>query len=84
MGNGMRGMHGTRGMFTMIPGNLLEDSGECSHFSIPGNVQENSGECYQCSGECLERFRRMFRKIAGNAFNFKINQNHILLRKSTC
>ena len=30
MGNGMRGMQGTRGMFTRIPGNLLEDSGESS------------------------------------------------------
>ena len=44
-GNGMRGMWGTRGMFTKIPGNLLEDSGECHHFNIPGNVQEHSGEC---------------------------------------
>ena len=40
-GNGMRGMRGTRGMFTMIPGNLLEGSGECSYFKIPGNVQED-------------------------------------------
>ena len=45
-GNGMRGMQGTRGMFTRIPGNLLEDSGECCHFSIPGNIREDSGECY--------------------------------------
>ena len=45
-GNGMREMQGTQGMFTMIPRNLLEDSGECSHFSIPGNVPEDSGECY--------------------------------------
>ena len=43
MGNGMQG---TRGMFTRISGNLLEDSGECSHFSIPGNIREDSGECY--------------------------------------
>ena len=57
-GNGVRGMQGTRGMFTRIPGNLLEDSGECSHFSIPGNVPEDSGECYQ-------RFRGMFEKIPG-------------------
>ena len=28
MGNGMRGMQGTRGMFNRIPGILLEDSGE--------------------------------------------------------
>ena len=41
MGNGMRG---TRGMFTRIPGNLLQDSGECSHISIPGNAREDSGD----------------------------------------
>ena len=41
-GNGMRGM---QGMFTRIPGNLLEDSGECYYFNIPGNVPEDSGEC---------------------------------------
>ena len=37
-GNGMRGMRGTRGMFTRIPG-------KCSYFNIPENVPENSGEC---------------------------------------
>ena len=41
MGNGMRG---TWEMFTRIPGNLLEDSGECSHFSISGNAREDSGD----------------------------------------
>ena len=41
-GNGMRGM---QGMFPRIPGNLLEDSGECYYFNIPGNVPEDSGEC---------------------------------------
>ena len=56
MGNGMRG---TRGMFTGIPGNLLEDSGERSHFSIPGNAREDFGKC---SG----RFRGMLSKIPGN------------------
>ena len=49
-GNGMRGMRGTRGMFTKIPGNLLEDSGECGRRfrgmfqKIPGNVREDSGK----------------------------------------
>ena len=40
-------------MLLKIPGNLFEDSGECSHFSIPkilekipGNVREDSRECY--------------------------------------
>ena len=32
------------GMFTRIPGNLLEDSAECYYFNIPGNVEEDSGE----------------------------------------
>ena len=59
MGNRMRGMQGTRGMFSSIPGNLLEDSGESSHFSIPGNAQEDSGECSR-------RFRGMSLKIPGN------------------
>ena len=58
-GNGMRGMQGTRGMFTRIPGNLLEDSGECYYFNIPGNVPEDSGECSR-------RFRGMFEQIPGN------------------
>ena len=45
MGNGMWGMHETRGKFTTIPGNFLEDSGESSLFSIPGNNQEDFREC---------------------------------------
>ena len=40
------GMQGTQGMFTRFPGNLLQDSGECSYFSITGNAREDSGECY--------------------------------------
>ena len=56
MGSGMRG---TRGMFTRIPGNLLQDSGECYYFNIPGNVEEDSGEC-------SERFRGTFEEIPGN------------------
>ena len=46
-------------MFTKIPGNLLEDSGECCYFIIPGNVEEDSGECSR-------RFREMLKKIPGN------------------
>ena len=56
MGNGMQGM---RRMFTIISGNLLEDSWECSHFSIPGNAREDSGECSR-------RFRGMLSKMPGN------------------
>ena len=47
-GKGMQGMRGMRGMFTRIPGNLLQDSGECCYFiipkKIPGNVRKDSGE----------------------------------------
>ena len=52
-------MRGTRGMFTRIPGNLLEDSGECCYFIIPGNVEEDFGDGSR-------RFREMFEKIPGN------------------
>ena len=52
-------MRGMRGMFTRIPGNLLEDSGECYYFNIPGYVEEYAGEC-------LKRFRGMFEEIPGN------------------
>ena len=55
----MQRTRGTRGMFTRITGNLLEDSGECYSFNIPGNVQEDSGEYSR-------RFREMFKKIPGN------------------
>ena len=66
-----------RGMFQRIPGNVEEDSGECSRGfrgmfeEIPGNVQEDSGEIpgnvQENSGECLRGFRGMFKKIPGNA-----------------
>ena len=53
MGNGTRGMQGTRGMFTRIPGNvlILEFRGIFEKIpgmllTIPGNAQEDSGECY--------------------------------------
>ena len=52
-------MQGVQGMFTMILGNLLKDSAECSHFNILENAREDSGECYQ-------RFWGMFMKIPGN------------------
>ena len=80
-GNRMRGIQGTRGVFTRIPGNLLEDSVNSSHFSIPRNAQEDSEECLRRfrgmslkipgnvikdSGECSRRFRGIFQKIPGN------------------
>ena len=80
-GSGMRRMRVTRGMFTRIPGNLLEESGECCNFNILGNVEEDSGESWRRfwgmlkkipgkvrkdSGECSRRFREMLKKIPGN------------------
>ena len=44
-GNVMRGMWGTRGIFTRILGNLLEDAGKYYYVNISGNVPEDSGEC---------------------------------------
>ena len=81
----------------MILENLLENSGECSYFSIPGNVREDSGECSRRfqgmfkkipenvrkdSGECSRRFRGMLRKIAGDAFNFKIIKTTFYIEKA--
>ena len=57
--NRMREMRAKRGMFTRIPGNFLEDSGECHYFNILGNVPEDSGECWR-------RFRGMFKRIPQN------------------
>ena len=77
----MRGMLGTRVMFTRIPRNLLEDSGECYYFNITGNIEEDSGEfsrtfrgmlakipgnVQEHSGECTRRFLGMLKKIPGN------------------
>ena len=77
----MQGMWGTRGMLTMISGNLLEDFGECYYFNIPGNIEEDSGECStrfrgmfkvilgdvpRNSGKSSKRFRGMFNEIPGN------------------
>ena len=81
-------MRGTRGMFTRILGNLLENSGKCCYFIIPGNVEEDSGECSkrfrrmfkkipgnvsEDSGECSKRFRGMFPKIPGNVEEDPVN-----------
>ena len=78
----MRGMRGTRGMFTRIPDKLLENSEECYYFNIPGNVEEDSGECSKrfrgmlvknpgnvskVSVECSRKFRGILAKILQNA-----------------
>ena len=59
-------MQETRGIFTRIPGNLLEDSGECYCFNIPGNVRRDSGECSRRFRGMFERIPGMFKKIPGN------------------
>ena len=71
-GTGNR-MQGTRGMFTMISGNLLENSWQCSHFNIPGNAREDSVKFQKIprnaikdSGEYYQRFWGVFKKIPGN------------------
>ena len=51
-------MNGERnaGNVHLDSGNLLENSWQCSPFSIPGNAREDSGECSR-------RFRGMLLKI---------------------
>ena len=41
---------------------------------IEGNVQEDSGECNQRFREMFRQIPEMFRKITGNAFNFKLTK----------
>ena len=69
---GMRNeMRGKRGMFGRIPGNLLEDFRECNHFKILenakrrflGNFKKILGNVKEGSGECLRRFRGIFKNV---------------------
>ena len=70
-GNGMRET-GNGWMFTRIPGNLLEDSGEYSRRfrrifqKILGNVSEDPGDAQEDSRECSRRFGGMLPKIPRN------------------
>ena len=62
---GIQVMRGTRGMFTRIPGNLLQDSGNVLILAFQGmleKIQENVPE----GGECSGRFWGMFQRIPGN------------------
>ena len=65
-------------MFQKIPGNVPEDSGDCyERFremfqKIPGNVIKDSGECSRRFRGTLSKIPGMFKKIPGNAFNFKL------------
>ena len=61
----MRGMRGTREMFTRIPGNLLVDSGECYYFNILGMFKKIPWNVRKDSREYSRGFRGMFKKIPG-------------------
>ena len=78
----MSEMQGMRGIFTRIPRNVLFLAFRRMLGKIPGNVQEDSGECsrrfprmlekipgnvQEDSGECSRRFRGMFQEIPENA-----------------
>ena len=65
-GNRMRGMQGTRGMFTRIPGNLLEDSGNVIILTFQGMFQRIPGNVEEDFWKCSRGFRGMFHKIPGN------------------
>ena len=58
-------MRGTRGMFTRIPGNAQEHSGESSK-GFRGMLKKISGNNLKDFEECSRRFREMFEKIPGN------------------
>ena len=71
--NGMSGMHGTRGMFTMIrevseriPGNVLILAFRRMLGKIPGNVQKDFGECFRGFRECWRRSWGILLKIPRN------------------
>ena len=86
----MWGMRETRGMFTRIPGNHLENSGDCYYFNVPVNVEEDSGECskrlrgmlvkipwnvQEESEEYWQRFSKILKKI--ERFIMQLNENRI-------
>ena len=54
-----------RGMLKKIPGNVEEDSGECSK-RFRGMFQKIPGDVEEDSWECLKRFPGTFEKIPGN------------------
>ena len=50
-------MRGTRGMFTRIPGNLPENSGECCFLLFRGMLKKIPRNDRKDTGECSRRFR---------------------------
>ena len=74
-GNGMRGIRGTRGMFTRIPGNVIIFRFRGMLKKIPGNVRKDSRECSRRFRGIFWLFikpgiqkRSMFNRIPGNLF----------------
>ena len=63
----MRGMQGTWGMFTRIPGNVFI-------LVFRGMLENISGSFQEDSGECSEDFRK--------CFQFYINESYNLLKKA--
>ena len=65
-------------MLKKIPGNVLEDSGECfKRFrgmfeKIPGNVPEDSGECWQRFSRMLRKFERFIMQLSENRIELYI------------
>ena len=68
-------------MLKKIPGNVLQDLGECSRRfrgmfeEIPGNSQEDSGECWIRFKSMLAKFSKILKKI--ERFIVQLNENRI-------
>ena len=68
-----------QGIFKKIPGNLREDSEECSKGfrgmfeKILGNVREYSGKCYQRCGGMFGKILQNVQEDIGERFQFTIN-----------
>ena len=53
-------------MFTRIPGNLFEDSGNVNILRSRGMLKKIPWDVEEDYGECSRRFGEMFKKIPGN------------------
>ena len=74
-----KGMRETRRMFSTIPGNLLEDSGECNYFNIPRMLKKIPGNVSKFSRKRWRRFREMLVEILKKIGRFimQLNKNRI-------
>ena len=77
MGNGMRGMHGTRGMFTMIPGNVLILVFRGMFKKIPGNAINVLGNVWKDSGECSGKLQGMLSILKLTKTTFYLEKVHV-------